>query len=100
MVLTKDNAVKRPTITYIDDILVEEAEEAVEKVRDHVNTYRLTAKPSVVGKWNGFENKAGKRKRDPWSHGRPDQMRTFLGMWEFEWLLPHGRMAADYMKFY
>ena len=45
-VLTKDNAVKRAANSYIDDVLVEEAEVTVEKVRDHVNTYRLTAKPS------------------------------------------------------
>ena len=46
--LTKDNVVKRATSSYIDDVLVEEAEMTAEKVRDHVNTYRLTTKPSEL----------------------------------------------------
>ena len=45
-VLTKDNAVKRATSSYIGDVQVEEAEVTAEKVRHHINTYRLTAKPS------------------------------------------------------
>ena len=64
MVLTKDNTVKRATSSYIDDILVEEAEVIAEKVRDHINTYGLTTKPSLE---NGIAlglklrwNKAGK----------------------------------------
>ena len=40
-VLTKDDAVKRATSSYIG-VLVGEAEVTVQKVRDHVNTYRLT----------------------------------------------------------
>ena len=65
-VLTKDNVVKRTTISKIDDVLVEEAEVTEEKVRDHVNTYGLTAKPSELLE-NGmalglklWQNKAGK----------------------------------------
>ena len=46
MVLNKDDAVKRTTSSYIDDVLVEEVEVSVEKLRDHVNTYGLTAKLS------------------------------------------------------
>ena len=42
MVVGKDNAVKRATNSYIDDILVEEAEVTAEKVRDYVNTHGLT----------------------------------------------------------
>ena len=45
-VLTKDDVVKRATSSYNNDVLVEEAEVIVEKVRDHVNTYGLTARPS------------------------------------------------------
>ena len=53
-VLTKDDVVKRATSSYINDVLVEEVEVTVEKVRDHVNTYGLTAKPvRVIGKQNG-----------------------------------------------
>ena len=65
-VLTKDDAVKRATISYINNVQVEEAEVAAEKVRDHVNTYGLTAKPSESLE-NGMalglklrRNKAGK----------------------------------------
>ena len=46
IVLTKDDVVERATNPYIDDVQEEEAEVTVEKLRDHVNTYRLTAKPS------------------------------------------------------
>ena len=45
-VLTKDDAVKRATSSYTNDVLVEEAEVTVEKVRDHANAYGLTAKSS------------------------------------------------------
>ena len=48
MVLTKHGAVKRATSSYIDDILVEKAEVTAEKVRDHVNTYGLTARLSEL----------------------------------------------------
>ena len=41
MLLTKDDAVIKATRSYIDDVLVE-------KVRDHVNTYGLTAKLSEL----------------------------------------------------
>ena len=66
MVLTKDNAVKIATSSYIDNVLVEEAEVTVEKVIDHVNTYGLTVKPSeLLGNWMALglklqQNKAGK----------------------------------------
>ena len=53
-VLTKDNVGKIATSSYIDNVLVEEAEVTAEKVKVHVNTYGLTAKPSVIGKQNGF----------------------------------------------
>ena len=43
-VLAKDEAVKRATCSYIDDILVDETEVTAEGVREHVNTYGLTAK--------------------------------------------------------
>ena len=66
MVLTKDDAVKRATSSYIKyDVLVEETEVTVEKVRDH-NTYGLTTKPSESfenGRALGlklWQNKAGK----------------------------------------
>ena len=45
-VLTKDDVLKRATSSYINNVLLEEAEVTVEKVRDHINTYGLTAKPS------------------------------------------------------
>ena len=41
-VLAKDKVVKRATCSYIDDILVDEIEVTVERVRDHVNSYGLT----------------------------------------------------------
>ena len=47
-VLTKDDAVKRATSSYIDDVQVEEAEVTAEKVRDHVKTYGLTTKPELL----------------------------------------------------
>ena len=43
-VLAKDEVVKRATCSYIDDILVDETEVTAERVREHVNTYGLTAK--------------------------------------------------------
>ena len=43
-VLAKDEAVKRDTSSYIDDIQVDETGVTAEKVREHVNTYGLTAK--------------------------------------------------------
>ena len=65
-VLTKDDEVKRATSSYINNVLVEEAEVTVEKVKDHVNIYGLTAKPSESLE-NGMalglklqQNKAGK----------------------------------------
>ena len=45
-VLAKDEAVKRTTCSYINDILVDESEVTAERVREHVNTYGLTAKPT------------------------------------------------------
>ena len=65
-VLTKDNVVKRATSSYIDDILVEEAEVTAEKVRDHINTYGLTTKPSeslenrMALRLKLWQNKTGK----------------------------------------
>ena len=47
-VLAKDEAVKSATCSYIDDILVDETEVTAERVREHVNTYGLTAKPTEV----------------------------------------------------
>ena len=44
-VLKKDVEVERATSSYIDDILVDEAEVTAEKVRGHVEEYGLTAKP-------------------------------------------------------
>ena len=48
--LTKDNEVKRATSSYINDILVEEAEVTAEKVK-HIWTDFETVR--VVGKQNG-----------------------------------------------
>ena len=45
-VLEKDEEVERATSSYIDDILVEEAEVTAEKVRGHVEEYGLIAKPA------------------------------------------------------
>ena len=45
-VLTKDDAGKIATGSYINDVLVENARVTSEKMRDHINTYGLTAKPS------------------------------------------------------
>ena len=45
--LTKDDAVKRATSSYIYDILVEEAEVTAENVRDYYNKYGMAAKPSA-----------------------------------------------------
>ena len=42
--LAKNEVVKRATCSYIDDILVNETEVTAERVREHVNTYGLTAK--------------------------------------------------------
>ncbi len=47
-VLTKDDAVKRATSSYIEDVQVEEAEVTAEKVREHVKTYGLTTKPELL----------------------------------------------------
>ena len=47
-VLAKDKAVKRATCSFINDILVDETEVTAERVREHVNTYRLTAKPTAL----------------------------------------------------
>ena len=38
-VLTKDDAVKRASSSYIKDVLMGEAEVTAEKVRDHVKTW-------------------------------------------------------------
>ena len=43
-VLAKDEAVKRAACSYIDDILVDETAVTAERVRKHVDTYKLTAK--------------------------------------------------------
>ena len=65
-VLTKEDAVKRATGTYINDILVEEAEVTAAKVRDHINTYGLTAKLSESSEnkmalgWKLRQNNPGK----------------------------------------
>ena len=45
-VLAKDKAVKRAICSFINDILVDETEVTVERVRENVNTYGLTAKPT------------------------------------------------------
>ena len=45
-VLAEDEVVKRATCSYIDDILVDKTEVTAERVREHVNTYGLTAKPT------------------------------------------------------
>lgn len=37
--LTKNDVVKRGTCSYIDDVLVDETEVIVERVRDHVKTW-------------------------------------------------------------
>ena len=42
-VWTKDDVVKRATSSYTSDVLLEEAEVTVKKVRNHVNTYGLTS---------------------------------------------------------
>ena len=47
-VLAKDKAVKRATCSYINDILLDKTEVTAKRVREHVNTYGLTAKPTEV----------------------------------------------------
>lgn len=44
--LKGNRKVNKATSSYIDDILVEESEVTAEEVRDHVETYGLTAKPA------------------------------------------------------
>ena len=45
-VLAKDEVIKRATCSYIDDILVDKTEVTAERVREHVDTYGLTIKPT------------------------------------------------------
>ena len=90
MVLTKDDAVKRATSSYINDVLIEETKVTAEKVRDHVNTCKLTTKLSVVGKRNGSEIITDHLTRQE----------LFSMCEKVGWSLPHSQMAADCVQFY
>ena len=109
-VLAKDYKVKRATNSYIDDILVEEVEVTVEKVRDYVSTYGLTAKLLVNGNRVALKLKLWRDKAGKLVFGRGNEIpeisdgltkrELFFCVRKVDWSLPHSWIATDCMQFY
>ena len=107
---TEDDAVKRAISSYINDVLVEEAELTAVKVRDHVNIYGLTIKLL-----ESLENGMALGLKLWWNKARKlmlkrgneiPEVTDDLTKWELYsvrevgWSLPHSQMAVDCMQFY